>query len=158
MQLNVTTTGTPRRPGSADGEDALRAVEQSPGTSTRRLACRHYISQWTVVRVLQRQIYPFHVQQVQSLQPPLDYERRRAFCEWLLQRDAASPTFLSWVLLMDDACFTRNWILDTRNQHTWADENKNSFQETLAINVRTVVIGYLLLGPYELPPRLSRAS
>jgi hypothetical protein len=108
-------------------------------------------------------LYPFHVQYVQALQPPLDYERRRAFREWLLQQDAAYPKFLSRVLVIDKACFTRNGILNTRNQHTWADENRHSFQETrfqkqFAINVWAGIIGDFLLGPYELPPRLSGAS
>jgi hypothetical protein len=95
------------------------------------LARRHQISKRTVVRVLHDQLlYPFHGQHVEALQPPLDYERRRAFCEWLLWQDAAYPTFLNRVLLMDEACFTRNGILNTRNQHTWADENPHSFQET----------------------------
>jgi hypothetical protein len=53
---------------------------------------------------------------IQALQPPLDYERRNDFCEWLLQRDAVSPTFLGRVLLMEEACFTRNEILSARNQ------------------------------------------
>jgi hypothetical protein len=52
-----------------------------PGTSTRRLARRHHIFQRTVGRMLHDQLfYPFHVQHVQTLQPPLDYGRRRAFC------------------------------------------------------------------------------
>jgi hypothetical protein len=89
-----------------------------------RLARRHQIFQRTVVRVLHDQLlYPFHVQHVQALQTPLDYERRRAFCEWLLQQDAAYPTFLSLVLVMFEACFTRNGIWNTRNQRTRAHEN-----------------------------------
>jgi hypothetical protein len=47
----------------------------------------------------------FHVQFVQALQPPLDYESRKAFCECLPQRDAAVPTFLSRLLVMDEAFF-----------------------------------------------------
>jgi hypothetical protein len=81
-------------------------------------------------------MYPFHVQRVEALQPSMDCERREAFCEWLLQRDE-SLTFLTRVLLMDEACFTRN---ETGNQQTWPDENPHSFQETrfqqkFAINV-----------------------
>jgi hypothetical protein len=80
-----------------------------------------------------------------------------------VQQDAAYPTFLSRVLVMDEAFFTRNGILNTRNQHTWAYENPHSFQETrfqhqFAINVWAGIIGDLLRGPYELPPRLSGSS
>jgi hypothetical protein len=61
---------------------------------------------------------PFHVQYDQLLQPGPGYEPRRAFCEWRLQRDASSLAFLCRVLI-NEAGFTRNWILNTRNQHTW---------------------------------------
>jgi hypothetical protein len=132
-------------------EDILRAVERSPGTSTRRLARCHQISQRTVVRVLHDQLLcPFHVQHIQAQQPPLDYERREAFCEWLLQRDAASPPFLSRLLLMDEACFTWNGILNTRNQHTQADENPHSFQET-RFQCNKCLGGNNWRSPYELP-------
>jgi hypothetical protein len=91
MRPIMISVGRPRSRRSADvEEDVLRAVERFPGTSIRRLARRHQISQRTVVRVLHDQLlYPFYVQYVQALQPPLDYERRRAFCVWLLQQDAA---------------------------------------------------------------------
>jgi hypothetical protein len=67
------------------------------------------------------------------------------------------------VLVMDEACFTRNGILNTRNQHTLAHENPRSFQETrfqqqFSINVWAGIIGDLIPGPYELSPRLSEAS
>jgi hypothetical protein len=49
--------GKPRSRRSADEEeDALRAVERSPGTSTGKFTRRHYISQITVVRVLHDQM------------------------------------------------------------------------------------------------------
>jgi hypothetical protein len=91
MRPIMIDTGRPRSRRRADVEDnVLRAVERSPGPCTRRLARRHQISQRTVVWVLHDQLlYPFHVQHAQALQPPLDNERRRAFCEWLLQQDAA---------------------------------------------------------------------
>jgi hypothetical protein len=102
-------------------------------------------------------LHLLYVQHAQALQLPLDYECREAFCKWLLQQNAAYPTFFCQVLLMDEASFTQNLILNTHNQHMWADENPHSFQETLfqqqfAVNVWVGIIGNLLLGPYELPP------
>jgi hypothetical protein len=47
----------------------------------------------------------FHIENVQAMQPTPDYERRKAFREWLLQRDATSPSFPSRMLLMDEASF-----------------------------------------------------
>jgi hypothetical protein len=96
-------------------KDILCTVERSPEAVARH----HHNSQQTVARVLHDQLlYQFQALHVQALQPPLGYERRKAFCEWLLQRDAASPTFLGRALLMDEACFTRNGIFNTRNQRT----------------------------------------
>jgi hypothetical protein len=63
-------------------EDVLRAIERSHGTATTLLASRHHIPQRKVVRVLHdHMLYPFHVQHDQDLQPPLDCERRKSFCE-----------------------------------------------------------------------------
>jgi hypothetical protein len=61
------------------------------------------------------------------MERPLYYEGRRAFCEWLLQQEAASPTFVSRVLLMEEACFARHRILTISDKQTWADENSHSF-------------------------------
>jgi hypothetical protein len=83
----------------------------------------------TAVRMLHDQLlYQLHVQKVHALQLSLGYEGAEAFCELLLQRDAASPTFLSLMLPMDEASFARNGVISTRNQHTLADENPHSFQ------------------------------
>jgi hypothetical protein len=91
-----------------------------------------------------------------ALQPQLNYERQMR----LRMATAASPTFLSWAVLMDETRFTRNGILNTRNQHIWADENPHSFQGTrfqqqFAINVWAGITASLFLSPYELPPLLS---
>jgi hypothetical protein len=48
MKPNMPNTGRPQSHRSTDVGDLLHAVEQSPGTRTRQLACYH-ISQWTVV-------------------------------------------------------------------------------------------------------------
>jgi hypothetical protein len=161
MRPNMTKAGKPRSRKSADMEDVLRTIERSSGSCNWRLARPHHISQRTTVAVSHGQLlYPFHVQHVQALQPPLDCERRNAFSEWLLQRDA---TLLSRMLLMDEACFTWNGILNTRSQHTWTDVNPHSFQETrfqqqLSINVWAIIIGDPLLGHYQLPPRKAANS
>jgi hypothetical protein len=90
-------------------------------------------------------LYSFHVHHVQALQSPVG-----------LLATAACPTFLSQVLLMDEACFIRNGIFNTCNQCTWANGNPHSFKETLfqqqfAVNVWVGIIGSLLLGHYKLP-------
>jgi hypothetical protein len=55
---------------------------------------------------------------------------------------------------MEEVRFTRNGNLNTRNQHTWADENSHSFQETRC-QQQFAITACPFLGPYELQPRLS---
>lgn len=126
-------------------------VERSPDTSTRRVV---YVA--TVVRVLHQLLCPLHVQQVQALEPAPNYERRNAFCEWLLQGDATSQAFLCYV----DGCSMLHTelynISSISNQHTWAAENRvirsrNHFQKQFPVSVLTGIV-------HALPPRISGAS
>jgi hypothetical protein len=93
----------------------------------------------------------------------MDRNIQKVFFERLLQQDTGSPTFFSWILLIEEACFTRNGIFNAHNQYTWAVENPHSFQETLfqqqfAISVWLGMIGIPLIGSCELHPWLSEAS
>lgn len=67
-------------------------------------------------------------QDVHTLKSTLNYERWKAFCKWLLHRETASPTLLSRVLLAHEVCFAQNGLVNTRNQHTWANENPHSIR------------------------------
>jgi hypothetical protein len=107
----------------------LATHRQTPSISNRWSD----MSQRTVVKGLYYQfLHPFHVRNVRPWNGRCIkiVESRKAFCEWLLQREAASPTFLSRELLLEGACFTRNGILTIGDQQTWADENPHSFEET----------------------------
>jgi hypothetical protein len=92
------------------------------------------------MRVLNEQLYPYHIQPVQALQPA-DPQHRRAFSQKLLQQDAADPDFLSWVLVTDEACFTWNGILNSLNIHIWSGENLHSIQYSLFQHQFTVSLG-----------------
>jgi hypothetical protein len=69
----MTNVGRGRSHSIADVEvEVLPAVEGSPGSSAWR----------TGLRVLYDQLlYQFHVQHVRVKQVPLDYERRKSFCD-----------------------------------------------------------------------------
>jgi hypothetical protein len=71
-----------------------------------------------------------NAQDVHTPKPPLDYERRNAFWKWLLLREISSPTLISRVLLVHEVSFAQNGLVNTRNQHMWANENPHSFQQT----------------------------
>jgi hypothetical protein len=135
-----TTKSQERRCGRRYSENHRQSLAISIG----QLARRHHISQRTVI----------------SSCIPSAYS---TFCEWLLQQKAASSTFVSRVLLMEEACFARNRILTISDNQTWADTNSHSFKkiqfrQQFALNIWVRIIGNLPLNPYELPPLLLGAS
>lgn len=141
-------------------EAVLESVEERPGVSTRRLGLEHQISRSTTWRILKaQQLYPYHVQKYQCLQPG-DLPRRRRFCEWVLAKINEQPNFLSTVLSTDEAGFTREGIFNMRNTHIWAEENphgfrEHSFQRQFSINVWAGIVNGQLIGPYIMPNRLN---
>lgn len=138
----------------------LDAVEAEPSISTRRLALRFDVSQFTIWRTLNEQgLHPYHVQRVQALQPG-DPLRRQVYCRWILNKVNQQRNFLMHLLSTDEAGFTREGIFNSRNTHIWSDENphafrENHFQEKFSLNVWAGIVGDRLVGPFILPPRLN---
>ncbi|RZB41384.1 hypothetical protein BDFB_010430 [Asbolus verrucosus] len=89
-------------------ETILDAVTTRPDTSTRRLAPQHGVLHSTVWRILR--VQPYHVQRIQFLQPS-DYARRRTFCEWMIEKTNRQLNFLNYLLITDEAGFTKEEIL-----------------------------------------------
>ena len=64
-------------------ENIINSIQRSPHASTRRISSRLGISQSRVWRTLhENQMYPFHLQRVQSLQQG-DLAIRLEYCNWL---------------------------------------------------------------------------
>ncbi|KAJ8955255.1 hypothetical protein NQ318_000281 [Aromia moschata] len=129
-----------------DGQ-ILRAVEQNPRASVRRIANQLEVSRMLVWRVLKRNfLHPYHFQKVQSLQPQ-DNPLRMDFCQLMLDFHHRNIDFVRTILFTDEATFTRNGILNLHNMHQWSDENPHPIIENL--------LGDHLLGPFFLPRRLG---
>src|SRR5215510_16005367 len=97
-------------------------VQQSPTTSTLRIASRLRVPQSRVWRTLHYDgLYPFHHQPVQHLHPG-DDAHRLEFFHWL----SHNRELLPYVLFTDEATFTRNGITNTRNCHNWAQDNPHA--------------------------------
>lgn len=141
-------------------EEILNLVEEDPSSSTRKISRRVDVSNRIVWRTLrENQLYPFHVQKVQALQPE-DHHLRLQFCRWFLQKHAEIPNFSSIVLATDEATFTRNGITNSRNTHIWSVENphavrRNHFQHRFSINVWAGLVNGQFIGPFVLPDRLT---
>ena len=94
-------------------------IDRSPRLSTRRTASRiGGVSHMLVLRTLHEEdFYPYHDQPV-HLQPG-DHAKRMAFCRWV----QAHPELLGVILFKDEASFTRDGVNNSRNVHTWSQDN-----------------------------------
>ena len=141
-------------------EDVLHKIEQNPSISTRTIARdigANHVSVWQVLK--EQQLHPYHLQKVQALSP-IDFPPRINFSRWFVHRCRLQPQFPRYVLFTDEATFNREGILNSRNNHIWADENphtirQSKFQHKFGINVWAGIVDGRLIGPYLLPPRLT---
>jgi hypothetical protein len=107
--------------------DTLHATELSPYASMRQYASCYTVSQAIACRTFHEQLYPNHVQFVQTLQLK-DLHHQTAFSQPLSQQDAADQNFLSHVLIMNEACFTK-WIMNSRTCTRGVMKISNEFQK-----------------------------
>nr|CAH7725504.1 unnamed protein product [Callosobruchus chinensis] len=122
-------------------EAVLNEIERNPETSTRKIAHELNITHVTVWQMLRhQQLYPYHMQRVQAL-IPRDLPLRVDFCNWLRNQILRNPNFLSHqVLFTDEACFSRNAIINFHNNHVCSEDNPHAFiehhfQEQFSFNI-----------------------
>lgn len=141
-------------------EQVLNEIEDSPTTSTRKIAHTLNISHSTVWRILKKYLlYPYHIQRVQALLPD-DFPRRVALCRWMQESIGHNPRFLAQILFTDEANFSRDAIMNFHNNHIWIDENPHAVSESrhqhqFSLNVWVGIVGDFLIGPFFLPGRLT---
>nr|CAH7758052.1 unnamed protein product [Callosobruchus chinensis] len=93
-------------------EAVLNEIERNPETSTRKIAHELNITHVTIWQILRhQQLYPYH------------------FCNLLKNHILRNPNFLSQVLFTDEACFSRNAIINFHNNHVWSEDNPHAFIE-----------------------------
>lgn len=137
-----------------------RTSEFEPSTSTRVIANRLDVNNVTVWQVLKEQgLHSFDRQKVQALRHE-DFHPRLLFCHWFLQRCNLQRRFEEFILFTDKACFTRDGVFNSRNNHLWCDENPNAkliraHQRRFSVNVWAGIVGEYVIGPYILPKRLN---
>lgn len=141
-------------------DEVLNRVDNNPSTSTRRVAGQLGVSHSSVWRVWHRfGLHPYHKQKVQTLNPN-DYPHRVNYCQWYLQKCQEDPDFPSLVLHSDEAMFSEEGILNTKNNIVWAADNPHATyehgrQNKFRVNVWAGILGTYIIGPYLLPDRLN---
>lgn len=113
-------------------------------------------SVWRVAR--EELLYPYRQTTVQHLRNE-DFPKRLGFFITIINMYQQNPRIISNILFTDEARFTRNNILNSRNMHTWAQSGENlTLQEKRIFKKRVSnsrIIGDHLTGPYVLPGRLN---
>ena len=92
-----------------------------------------------------------------------DFESRAHFCRRFLHPCMEKPDFPRQILFTDEAKFTREVVLNSRNSHMWAEENphvarSHGFQERYSLNIWAGSLDGCVTGPYLLPPNLTGAA
>ena len=158
-------SGRPRTVRSQNNEEAiLQAVKNNPRVSTRRISRSlgvNHVSVWQTLK--QELLYPYHLQKVHHLRLATDCRPRTQFSQWLLHEDNLNPDFIGKIMFTDEACFTRDGILNLHNVHEWSIENPHGIhfrnhQFGFSINVWSGIVGDCFIGPFRLPHRLNGES
>jgi len=129
-------------------QNILEMVQRSPRLSTRRMASCIGLPRMQVWRTFHEDLYPYHDQRVQHLEPG-DHAQRMDLCHWI----KAHPQLLSVILFSDEASFTRDGVNNLQNVHTWSHNNLHetsvtNFQKRFSVNVWCGVLGNRLIGPF----------
>ena len=100
-------------------ENILEMVQRSPRQSTRRIASCIGVSRMQMWRTLHEEdLYPYHDQRVQHLEPG-DHAQRMDLFHWI----KAHRELLRVILFSDEASFTRDGVNNLRNVRTWSHDN-----------------------------------
>ena len=144
-------------------ENVLDTVRRNPSTSIRAIATAVGESRSSVHRVLHCEgLHPYHLQRVQLLLPA-NYPARERFARWYLDRCSQDVHFPFYILMTDEAYFTREGMLNSHNLHLWAGENLHGIrpyaaQHRFSVNVWAGLVGDVVVGPYLLPSPLTSAN
>ena len=141
-------------------ERVVQALKRNPSTNIWVVFREIHIPQTTVWHIVHgEELYAYHLQRVQALQPG-DYSSRMDFAWWYLQEKAADWHFAVSILFTDEAAFSLDSVMNYHNLHKWTDENAHvthlhTAQWKFSVNVWAGIVGDCLLGPYIISERLN---
>jgi hypothetical protein len=81
-------------------------------------------------------------------------------CEWLRLMTPRMNPFLHNILWTDEACFTREVVLNARSIHLWARDNRHAIRERgyqvrFVVSVWAGIVRDIVVGRHLLPDRLT---
>lgn len=131
-----------QRPGTGDETAAgvLANVAIEPHASTRQIANAHGISQSSVLRILRAHRFHPYKMQIRHALLDTDLPRRVTFAQWVIHKVDEDATWISNVLVSDEALFYLNGRVNTQNYRYWADVNPHWMVGTKALNSPRVMV------------------
>ena len=89
-----------------------------------------------------------------------DFLKRVNFCNWIRRKMRTDVSFLSHVLLSDEANFANTGNVNRHNMHFWANENPRwmstvPFQYPWSVNCWCGIVGDHVIGSYFFEGRLT---
>lgn len=113
---NTGHSGRPRSGRSAANMEAVRQrlADHPRTTSARRNGLGLPKSTFNRITKSDLRMHPYRIHVRHQLTPP-DFGRRENFSRWLLERCAADEQFLRFLVVGDEAGFTLNGTVNTRN-------------------------------------------
>lgn len=164
FEANLNDNGRPKAVSTPELEErVLNKFAENPHLSCRKVSMQENVSRTTVWNILHSQLlYPYHLQRVQALQPG-DNLPRLVFSQWLIDKCAHSPDFLSNIIFTDEASFSKDGINNFHNRHVWNEENPHAVfesgsQHRFSLNVWAAIYKDQVIGPFFLPNRLTGDS
>ncbi|UYV61976.1 hypothetical protein LAZ67_1007240 [Cordylochernes scorpioides] len=127
---------------STYGEVSARQVSRQTGIS--------YGTVWRALRIFLKK-YPYKIQRFHELKV-VDFEKRQEFAAWVFRQIDIDENWLSNVLWTDEAHFSLNGEVNTKNSRIWATENPRIFTE-MPLHQRRVIVwcGFtssFIIGPF----------
>jgi hypothetical protein len=131
----------------------VQSLIENPHVSSRVLSRELDISQSSILRITrENKFHPYHIQLLQELEAN-DFNIRRGFCEWAINKVQEEQDFFKYVLFSDEATFHKNGNLNRHNFHYYDTENPHftrnvDHQHRWSLNVWGGIVGEYVVGPY----------
>lgn len=129
-------------------------AEHPAQTSARRNGVGLPPATFNRITRLDLHYHPYHMHIRHELLPG-DLERRRAFCEWFLERCARNPRFLRYFVIGDEAAFAMNAEVNGHNTVRYAPARQPpafNFETRMSREKLTVWLGLCgngrIIGPF----------